>query len=83
MIHSKQGNIGSPTILFHNVVHRHFPWFKEKTGDRDSSMSLQYAVPQIGTTESEGEPHFYRFSLTFRGDKPDPWSILYCSIFSF
>src|SRR3954454_5922396 len=23
------------------------------------------------------------FTLTFRGDKPDPWSILYSSIFSF
>jgi len=52
----RASNVNPVGLTFHNVVHRHFPWFKEKTGDRDSSMSLQYAVPQIGTTESEGEP---------------------------
>jgi hypothetical protein len=40
------------------LVHRHFPWFKAKTGYRDSSMSHQYAVPQIGATESDDEPFF-------------------------
>jgi hypothetical protein len=40
------------------LVHRHFPWFKAKTGYRDSSMLHQGAVPKIGATESEGEPHY-------------------------
>jgi hypothetical protein len=38
------------------VAHPHFPWFKAQTGYRDSSMSHQYAAPEIGATESDEEP---------------------------
>src|SRR6266545_766362 len=43
-------------LVFNNVVHRHFPWFKAKTGTPDSAVPHQYAVPEIGATESDDEP---------------------------
>jgi hypothetical protein len=46
----------TPCITLHNVVHRHFLWFKVKAGYRDSSRSRQYAVPEISATESDDEP---------------------------
>ena len=39
------------------LVHRHFLWFKAENGYRDSPMSHQYAVPQIGATKSDDEPN--------------------------
>jgi hypothetical protein len=39
-----------------NVVHRHFPWLRPKTGVYRFALPQQYAALGIDTTESEGEP---------------------------
>jgi hypothetical protein len=39
-------------------VHPHFLWSKRKIGPSDFALLHPYDVPGIGSTQSEGEPHY-------------------------
>jgi hypothetical protein len=43
-------------ITFHNVVLPHFLWFKLNIGPGDMALLRPYAMSEIGSTQSEGEP---------------------------
>ena len=43
-------------VTMHNVVLPHFLWFKPKIGGRNFRLLRLYAMPGIGSTQSEGEP---------------------------
>ena len=47
-----------------------------------AGQQRSFNTPESGTTLMVDSAHYW-FTLTFRGDKPDPCSILYSSIFSF
>lgn len=50
----RSGSPGWPehvaALVYNNVVHRHFLWFKAMITTRDSALPHQYGVPGIGTT---------------------------------